>query len=62
MNKDQVKGRYKQAKGSVKESTGKFFGDKTLEIKGKAQNTAGKVQAGYGDAKEDIEEELEDKA
>lgn len=54
MNKDQVKGQYKQAKGNVKETAGKILGDKDMENRGKAQNTIGKIQGGYGDLKEDI--------
>jgi len=52
MNKDQVKGRVAEAKGKVKEITGKAFSQK-LENKGKVQNALGKVQAKYGDLKED---------
>jgi len=54
MNKDQVKGRIKEAQGKVKEVTGKAVGNKNLEQKGKVQQTVGKVQAGYGDLKNDI--------
>lgn len=54
MNKDQAKGRFEQAKGKMKEVVGKVFGKKDLEQKGKLQNTGGKIQAGYGDVKDDI--------
>ena len=54
MNKDQVKGRIKETKGTVKEVTGKVTGKKSLEQKGKLQKTVGKSQAGYGDIKNDI--------
>ncbi len=54
MNKDQIKGPLRQAKGQVKEVTGKLLGDKTLENKGKAENIVGKVQEAYGDAKDEI--------
>jgi len=52
MNKDQVKGRVEQAKGGVKEATGKALDDRDLEARGKADQAAGKVQGTYGDAKE----------
>jgi uncharacterized protein YjbJ (UPF0337 family) len=52
MNKDQVKGR-------IEEATGKVTGDKELEQEGKVQNIGGKVQAGYGDLKEDIKTAVE---
>jgi uncharacterized protein YjbJ (UPF0337 family) len=54
MNKDQVKGRIKEARGKVKEITGKIVGNKTMEEKGMVQKTVGKVQAGFGDFKEEI--------
>lgn len=37
MNKDQIKGQAKQAKGEVKELAGKLVGDKTMETKGMVQ-------------------------
>ena len=58
MNKDQVKGRIKEAQGKVKEVAGKMVGNKDLERKGKTENTEGKVQAGYGDLKEDIKDAI----
>jgi uncharacterized protein YjbJ (UPF0337 family) len=54
MNKDQVKGRIEEAKGKVKEVTGKAVGNKTLEAKGKVEKIGGKAQAGYGDLKDDL--------
>jgi uncharacterized protein YjbJ (UPF0337 family) len=57
MNKDQVKGRIKEAKGTAKKVTGKITGNKRLEAEGKVEETLGKVQGGYGDLKDDIEDE-----
>lgn len=54
MNKDQVKGRIDEVKGKVKEVAGKVAGDQELELKGKIQNTGGKIQSGFGDLKEDL--------
>ena len=54
MNKDQVKGRVEQAKGAVKETTGKAVGDRNLEGQGKVDKAVGKTQAAYGDAKEKV--------
>lgn len=54
MNKDQIEGRFEEAKGKVKEVTGKVVGNKDLEEKGIIQNASGKVQADAGDIKEDI--------
>lgn len=54
MNKDQSSGRISEAKGKVKEVAGRIVGNDKLELKGKIQNTAGKVQAAFGDAKADL--------
>ena len=54
MNKDQVKGRVEQAKGSVKETTGKAVGNPNLRDEGTVDKAAGKTQATYGDAKEKV--------
>ena len=56
MNKDQVKGRAEEAKGKLKQVTGKAVGNKELEQKGRIQKAGGKIQAGYGDLKEDIKD------
>ncbi len=58
MNKDQVKGRINEAAGKVKEVAGKAVGNETAEAKGNLQKNAGKVQAGYGDAKEDVKDQI----
>lgn len=58
MNKDQVKGRAEQVKGKVKEVTGKAVGNKELEREGKMQDAGGKIQAGYGDVKEDVKKTI----
>jgi uncharacterized protein YjbJ (UPF0337 family) len=54
MNKDQVKGRVEQAKGSVKQSAGKAVGNPNLQGEGKVDKAAGKTQATYGDAKQKV--------
>ncbi|HEV7578464.1 MAG TPA: CsbD family protein [Caldimonas sp.] len=54
MNKDQVKGRVEQAKGTVKENTGKVVGNQNLRSEGNVDKAAGKAQATYGDAKEKV--------
>jgi len=59
MNKDQVKGRVEEAKGSVKETTGKVVGNPNLQNQGTADKAAGKVQAGYGDAKEKVKDAID---
>lgn len=56
MNKDQVKGRVVQSTGKVKEVTGKLVGNDRLRTEGMAGQVKGKVQAGYGDAKENAKD------
>jgi len=54
VNQDRAKGRVKELKGKVKEVAGKVSGDKALEQEGQLQAIAGKVQAGFGDLKENL--------
>lgn len=54
INKDQVKGRIAEAKGSVKESAGRVAGDAKLEARGNTQKNLGKVRSKYGDVKRDM--------
>ena len=56
MNKDQVEGRTKEAKGKIKEVAGKLVGNEKLEIKGAIQKTLGKAQANFGDIKQDLKD------
>jgi uncharacterized protein YjbJ (UPF0337 family) len=54
MNKDQVKGRYEEAKGKVKEVAGHVVGNKDVELEGIIQKNVGKAQAAVGDIKADL--------
>jgi uncharacterized protein YjbJ (UPF0337 family) len=54
MNEDQVKGRIREVKGKVKKAVGKAVGNKELEKEGTAQKAHGKLQAAFGDVREDI--------
>jgi uncharacterized protein YjbJ (UPF0337 family) len=58
VNKDQVGGVGKQAKGAVKEAVGKATGNEQAEYEGKADKIAGKVQKGFGDTKEKLKDNL----
>jgi uncharacterized protein YjbJ (UPF0337 family) len=58
MNKDQVKGRIRKAKGKVKETAGKLVGNKRLEQKGKIEQATGAVQTGYGDLRSDVKKSV----
>jgi uncharacterized protein YjbJ (UPF0337 family) len=57
-NKDQVRGRIKEAKGKIKEVAGKLLGDTRLQAKGKAQKTLGKAQAKFGDVKQRVKKSI----
>ena len=52
MDKDRIQGSAEQAKGKVKEITGKALGDAKLEAEGKAEKAAGKVQNAVGGVKD----------
>jgi uncharacterized protein YjbJ (UPF0337 family) len=54
MDKDRIKGSAEQAKGAVKETAGKVFGDKKLETEGKTEKVAGKVQNAVGEWKDAV--------
>jgi uncharacterized protein YjbJ (UPF0337 family) len=54
MDKNQIKGSAKKAKGKVKEVTGRAIGNEKMEREGKLEHAKGTVQKGYGDLKSDI--------
>jgi uncharacterized protein YjbJ (UPF0337 family) len=56
MNKDQVKGRAKQAEGKIKEITGRVVGDGHLMNEGRIEKAIGKAQSNYGDLKETLKD------
>jgi uncharacterized protein YjbJ (UPF0337 family) len=56
MNKDQIQGRVEEAKGSVKQATGRITGKPDLEDRGTLEKAAGKVQKTFGDVKEQIKD------
>lgn len=57
MNKDQLKGKARAAKGKVKETVGEVTGNQTLKYKGKVEKIAGKTQARFGDAKKSMDKD-----
>jgi uncharacterized protein YjbJ (UPF0337 family) len=54
MDKDRINGSAEQAKGAVKETAGKLFGDKKLETEGKTDKAAGRVQNAVGGLKDAV--------
>jgi uncharacterized protein YjbJ (UPF0337 family) len=60
MNSDQLKGKWKQLKGSVKERWGKLTDDDLDVIDGKHDQLVGKVQERYGVAREVAQKQVEE--
>jgi uncharacterized protein YjbJ (UPF0337 family) len=54
MDKNRTRGMGKQVKGSVREVVGRVTGNRSLEMKGKGQKVAGKIQEGYGAFKDEV--------
>ena len=59
-NRDEIKGKLDQAKGSVKERVGRVTKNPDLEAEGDADRTKGKVQEGFGTAKRKVGETIEE--
>ena len=56
MNNDRVEGAAKQAKGAIKDATGKVLGDAKLQAEGKSDKLSGKVQNAVGGIKDAAKE------
>jgi uncharacterized protein YjbJ (UPF0337 family) len=59
-NKDELEGKFDQAKGTAKETVGRAINDQDLEDEGSADRAGGKVQEGFGTAKRKVGEAIED--
>ena len=53
-NKDEVKGKWEQAKGWVKDKTGEATNNPDLEAEGEAQNAGGHTQEAWGKFKRGV--------
>jgi uncharacterized protein YjbJ (UPF0337 family) len=60
MNSDQLKGKWKQMKGSVKERWGKLTDDDLDIINGQNEQLVGKIQEKYGVAKDEAQRQVDD--
>ena len=60
MNWDQVEGKWKQVKGSVKEKWGKLTDDDLDFIAGKRDQLVGKLQERYGIAREEAQKRADE--
>jgi len=59
-NNDEVKGKFDQAKGGLKETAGRALNDRDLESEGNADRAGGEVREGYGTARRKVGEAVED--
>lgn len=59
-NRDEMEGKWDQAKGKVKETAGEVFDDADLEAEGRADRAGGDVQEGFGKARRKVGETIED--
>ena len=60
MNWDQVEGKWKQMKGSVREKWGKLTDDDLDRIAGKREKLVGRLQECYGLRKEEAEKQCDE--
>jgi uncharacterized protein YjbJ (UPF0337 family) len=60
MNWDQVEGKWKQMKGSVRTRWGKLTDDDLELIKGQKDQLVGKIQERYGIQKDEAQRQVED--
>jgi len=59
MNKETLKGQWKQLKGHVRKQWGKLTDDDLDQIHGDAEILAGKIQERYGRAKDEAQREVD---
>jgi len=60
MNSDQLEGKWKQLKGTVKQQFGKLTDDDLTFINGRTEEMVGKVQERYGIEREDAKRRVDE--
>jgi uncharacterized protein YjbJ (UPF0337 family) len=60
MHWDELKGRWKQLKGQVREQWGDLTDDELESIAGRRDQLVGRIQARYGIAKEKVEQQIDE--
>lgn len=60
MNKDIAAGKWKQLRGSLRETWGELTDDDLDQANGSAEKLSGILQEKYGKAKDTVEKELQD--
>jgi len=58
VDKDRIKGSFKQFSGGIKEVAGKILGDKKTEADGKAQKNEGEFQNAVGGMKDSVRDAI----
>jgi uncharacterized protein YjbJ (UPF0337 family) len=58
-NKDEVKGKFDQAKGAVKDKVGELTGNERLEAEGEADRASGQTQETWGKFKRGVSETVD---
>ncbi len=59
-NRDEIKGKFDQAKGQAKETVGHALDDRELENEGRGDQAGGEIREGFGTAKRKVGEAIED--
>lgn len=59
-NKDEIKGKFKRAKGDVKEKVGRATNDPELIEESQDDKSAGRTQEGFGKAKRKVGDAIKD--
>lgn len=60
MNWDQIEGKWKEMKGSVRAKWGELTDDELDEVQGDREALEGKIQQKYGKSKEEAKKEVND--
>ena len=61
MDKDRIKGSFKQFSGGIKEAAGKLLGDKKTQAEGRAEKSEGEFQNAVGSIKDTVRETINKK-
>ena len=59
-NKDEVEGKFDQARGAVKENVGDAIDDERMQSEGAAERAGGNIQEGFGTARRKVGETIND--
>ena len=59
-NRDEVEGKFDQAKGKTKEVIGRAIDDKDLEAEGNVDRASGNIKEGFGTTRRKVGEAVED--